>query len=56
MTTEEQAYIANQTPLKTRKELRRRLDALKAKAVARGRVEDALLVELAQMVFLLFFN
>lgn len=48
ITTEEQAYITNQTPLKTRKELRGRLDALQAKAVARGRVEDAILVELAQ--------
>lgn len=46
--TEQQAYAANLVPLETRKELRGRLDALKAKALARGVVEDAILVELAQ--------
>lgn len=46
--TEQQAYAANLAPLETRKELRGRLDALKAKALARGVVEDAILVELAQ--------
>jgi hypothetical protein len=46
--TEQQAYAANLAPLETRQELRGRLDALKAKALARGVVEDAILVELAQ--------
>jgi hypothetical protein len=45
--TEEQAYAANQAPLELRRELRGRLDALKAKALARGLVEDSLLSELA---------
>lgn len=46
--TEEQAYRVNLTPLETRKELRGRLDVLKAKALGRGVVEDVVLVELAQ--------
>lgn len=46
--TEEQAYQMNLAPIETRKELRGRLDALKAKALARGLVEDTILVELAQ--------
>jgi hypothetical protein len=43
----EKAYAANKAPLETRAELRGRLEALKAKALARGRVEDATLSELA---------
>ena len=45
--SEKRAYSANVKPLETRRELRGRLDALKAKALARGRSEDATLVELA---------
>ncbi len=45
---EEEAFTANKAPLETRKELRGRLDALQAKAIARGLVEDAALVELAE--------
>jgi exonuclease VII small subunit len=45
---EERAYTANRAPLETRQELRGRLDALKAKALARGLAEDAILTELAQ--------
>jgi hypothetical protein len=48
MITEEQAYHVNLAPLETRQELRGRLDVLKAKALGRGVVEDAILVELAQ--------
>ena len=48
MASEEQAYHVNIAPIETRKELRGRLDALKAKALARGVVEDTVLVELAQ--------
>lgn len=45
---EERACTANRAPLDTRQELRGRLDALKAKALARGLAEDAILTELAQ--------
>ena len=45
---EQRAYTANRAPLDTRQELRGRLDALKAKALARGLAEDAMLTELAQ--------
>lgn len=45
---EQQAYTANSTLLQTRRELRGRLDALKAKALARGLIEDITLVNLAQ--------
>lgn len=45
---EEEACTANKAPLETRKELRGRLDALQAKAIARGLVEDATLVQLAE--------
>jgi hypothetical protein len=44
---QERACIANQAPLEARAELRGRLDALKAKALAWGLAEDAVLVELA---------
>jgi len=44
---QERAYTANRAPLETRQELRGRLDALKAKALARGLAEDAILTELA---------
>jgi hypothetical protein len=42
----ESALIANRLPLNTRQELRGRLDALTAKAVAKGKVEDAQLTDL----------
>ncbi|MEH2250005.1 hypothetical protein [Nostoc sp.] len=45
---EQQAYTANSTLLQTRRELRGRLDALKAKALAWGLIEDITLVDLAQ--------
>ncbi len=43
----EAAYAANKAPLQTRAELRGRLEALKAKALARGQAEDTTLTELA---------
>ncbi|MUG98203.1 hypothetical protein F7734_40200 [Scytonema sp. UIC 10036] len=43
----EKVYAANRAPLEMRSELRGRLDALKAKAIARGLVEDTVLTELA---------
>ncbi len=45
---EEKAYAANQAPIETRMELRGRLDALQAKALARGMAEDNILSELGQ--------
>ncbi|MEH1827597.1 MAG: hypothetical protein V7L22_20045 [Nostoc sp.] len=48
ITVEQQTYTANNTLLQTRRELRGRLDALKAKALARGLIEDINLVDLAQ--------
>lgn len=47
VTLEQQAYTNNSALLKTRRELRGRLDALQAKALARGLVEDKILVDLA---------
>lgn len=46
--SEQQAYKANTTLLQTRQELRGRLDALKAKALAKGLIEDATLTEIAE--------
>ena len=43
----ESALIANRLPLDTRQELRGRLDALTAKAIAKGKVENPLLTDLA---------
>jgi hypothetical protein len=43
----EQSLQANRQALDSRRELRGRLSALQAKAVARGWVEDAALVDLA---------
>lgn len=45
---EEKAFAANQKPIETRMELRGRLDALQAKALARGMAEDKILSELGQ--------
>ncbi len=45
--SEQQAYAVNNAPLQTRRELRGRLDALQAKAMARGLIEDSILTELA---------
>ena len=45
---EKNTFAANQAPLDFRSELRGRLDALVAKALARGCVEDTVLQELAQ--------
>lgn len=44
---EKQAVTKNNYPLETRRELRGRLEALKAKAIARGRAEDPILSDLA---------
>ena len=44
---EQRAVAANRRPLETRRELRGRLDALKAKALARGRAEDPILADLS---------
>ena len=46
--TEERAYAANKAPLELRAELRGRLDALQAKALARGLAENAILSQLAE--------
>jgi hypothetical protein len=45
---EERAYAVNKAPLELRAELRGRLDALKAKALARGQAENATLSQLAE--------
>lgn len=45
---EQAALTANNAPLQLRQELRGRLDALKAKALARGLAEDPILSELAE--------
>jgi hypothetical protein len=47
MTAAEAALAANRLPLDTRQELRGRLDALTAKALAKGKAEDPLLIDLA---------
>lgn len=44
---EQCAVAANRRPLETRRELRGRLEALKAKALARGRAEDPILADLS---------
>lgn len=46
--TEQATLAANRAPLDLRRELRGRLDALQAKALARGWVEDSTLSDLAQ--------
>lgn len=53
---EQTTLTANQAPLNTRAELRGRLDALQAKALARGLVEDPLLCEVAQQAKQLLFT
>lgn len=53
---EEKACIANKAPLQTRTELRGRLDALKAKALARGLIEDSVLSELAEQAHQLLYT
>ena len=44
---EQCAVTANRRPLETRRELRGRLEAIKAKALARGRAEDPILADLS---------
>ena len=44
---EQCAVTANRRPVETRRELRGRLEALKAKALARGRAEDPILADLS---------
>ena len=45
--TARSALVANRLPLDTRQELRGRLDALTAKALAKGKAEDPILADLA---------
>jgi len=47
LTVTEQAYGKNQAPIQQRQELRGRLEALKAKAAAKGKIEDEILTNLA---------
>lgn len=47
ITTARSALAANRLPLDTRQELRGRLDALTAKALAKGKAEDPILADLA---------
>ena len=56
ITAVEKAYAANKAPLETRAELRGRLEALKAKALARGLAEDATLTELAILAQQLLYS
>ncbi|MBW4600068.1 MAG: hypothetical protein KME29_10775 [Calothrix sp. FI2-JRJ7] len=53
---EKNAYVANKAPIELRAELRGRLDALVAKALARGFVEDTVLQELAQQAKQILFT
>jgi hypothetical protein len=48
ITLEQKIYTANSKLLQTRSELRGRLDALKAKALAKGLIEDVTLAEIAE--------
>ncbi|OUL32457.1 hypothetical protein [Nostoc sp. 106C] len=54
--SEQRAYTANTTLLDSRRELRGRLDALKAKAFAKGLIEDAKLSELAEQAKQLLYT
>jgi len=56
ITLEKRACTVNSAPLKTRRELRGRLDALKAKALARGLIEDLCLAELAEQAKQLLYT
>jgi hypothetical protein len=56
ITLEQRAYIANNAPLAARRELRGRLDALQAKAMARGLIEDVTLTQLAQQAKQLLYT
>lgn len=53
---EKKAYAVNKAPIELRAELRGRLDALVAKALARGLVEDTILQELAQQAKQILFT
>lgn len=54
--SEQQAYAVNNAPLQTRRELRGRLDALQAKALARQLIEDPILTELAMLAKQLLYS
>ena len=56
MVSEQRAYTANSTLLDSRRELRGRLDALKAKALAKGLIEDAKLSDLAEQAKQLLYT
>ena len=53
---EEKAYTANKAPLELRAELRGRLDALKAKALARRLAENAILSQLGEDALRLLYT
>lgn len=50
------AIVANRLPIQTRQELRGRLDALKAKAIAKGHAEDIQLAKLAEQAKQLLYT
>ncbi|BAY25817.1 hypothetical protein NIES2100_56250 [Calothrix sp. NIES-2100] len=54
--SEQQAYTANSTLLDSRRELRGRLEALKAKALAKGLIEDGKLSDLAEQAKQLLYT
>jgi hypothetical protein len=54
--SEQQAYTANSTLLDSRRELRGRLDALTAKALAKGLIEDGKLSNLAEQAKQLLYT
>jgi uncharacterized coiled-coil DUF342 family protein len=53
---EKKAIAANRLPIQTRQELRGRLDALKAKAIAKGHAEDLQLANLAEQAKQLLYT
>ncbi len=56
LSTTKQVYISHDKLIQTRQELRGRLDALKAKALARGLAEDPTLADLAEQAKLLLYQ
>ncbi|MDZ8051219.1 MAG: hypothetical protein RMX68_018245 [Aulosira sp. ZfuVER01] len=56
MASEQRAYTANSALLESRRELRGRLDALKAKALAKGLIEDTKLSNLAEQAKQLLYT
>ena len=56
ITNEKKAIATNSLPIQTRQELRGRLDALKAKAIAKGHAEDVQLAHLAEQAKQLLYT